>query len=239
MRLAVVSDIHGNLSALEAVVADLGRMAPDLVLHGGDLADGGSSPAAVIDRVRELGWQGVLGNTDEMLVRPQALGEAIGGKPGLERCFEALAEMAEVSREVLGDERLAWLSRLPPQERRGDLVLLHGSPATPWAAPPPEADDDQLSTTYSPLQGQVVIHGHIHRPYVRRVGGMTVANSGSVGLPYDGDRRAAYLLVDDDGFTIRGVEYNVAAEVRRLRTGPMPHSAWVIRQLERAAFELP
>ena len=69
MRVAIVSDVHGNLTALDAVVADVERRAPDVVLHGGDLALMGAQPAAVIDRVRELGWPGVVGNTDEALWR--------------------------------------------------------------------------------------------------------------------------------------------------------------------------
>ncbi|MFZ0593690.1 MAG: metallophosphoesterase, partial [Bryobacteraceae bacterium] len=67
MRIAIVSDIHGNRTALEAVIADLRQMSPDLTFHGGDLAHGGASPAETVDRIRDLGWQGVLGNTDEML----------------------------------------------------------------------------------------------------------------------------------------------------------------------------
>ena len=70
MRIAVVSDIHGNRTALEAVLKDLRLTAPDLILHGGDLADGGSSPVEIVDRVRDLGWKGVVGNTDEMLSTP-------------------------------------------------------------------------------------------------------------------------------------------------------------------------
>jgi predicted phosphodiesterase len=67
MRIAVVSDIHGNLTAFEAVLQNLRESAPDLVLHGGDLADGGARPVEVIDSIRSLGWQGVVGNTDEVL----------------------------------------------------------------------------------------------------------------------------------------------------------------------------
>jgi predicted phosphodiesterase len=67
MRIAIVSDIHGNLTALEAVVADINRAMPDFVLHGGDLVAGGSQPAEVIDLISQLGWSGVIGNTDEML----------------------------------------------------------------------------------------------------------------------------------------------------------------------------
>ena len=78
MRLAIVSDIHGNLSALEAVLTDLDACSPDLILHGGDLAAGGARPREVVDRVRGLGWKGVLGNTDEMLYKPEALAEVAG-----------------------------------------------------------------------------------------------------------------------------------------------------------------
>ncbi len=72
-RVAILSDIHGNLTAFEAVVADIQRLSPDLLLHGGDLADGGSAPSVIVDRIREFGWQGVLGNTDETLFVPNRL----------------------------------------------------------------------------------------------------------------------------------------------------------------------
>jgi 3',5'-cyclic AMP phosphodiesterase CpdA len=75
MRIAVVSDIHGNRTAFEAVLADLRQTAPDLILQGGDLADSGSSPVEIVDRIRDLGWPGVVGNTDEMLFRPESLDE--------------------------------------------------------------------------------------------------------------------------------------------------------------------
>ena len=64
MRLAVLSDIHGNLAALEAVLADLKAMSVDLVVHGGDLVANGARPAQVVDIIRELSWPGVCGNTD-------------------------------------------------------------------------------------------------------------------------------------------------------------------------------
>ncbi len=75
MRIAIVSDIHGNRTAFDAVLKDLRETAPDLILHGGDLADMGASPAEIVDRIRDLGWNGVLGNTDEMHARPESLEE--------------------------------------------------------------------------------------------------------------------------------------------------------------------
>ena len=89
MRIAVVSDIHANLTALEAVVADLERQRPDLVVQGGDLISGGSRPAEVIDRVRDLNWPGVHGNTDEMVWAPDRLETALQA-PAFTRMREAL-----------------------------------------------------------------------------------------------------------------------------------------------------
>ena len=72
MRIAILSDIHGDRTAFEAVLADLQQTSPDLILRGGDLADAGASPVEIVDRIRDLGWQGVVGNTDEMLFRPES-----------------------------------------------------------------------------------------------------------------------------------------------------------------------
>ena len=73
MRIAIVSDIHGNRTAFEAVLADLRNTSPDVVLHGGDLAGPGAGPVEVVDQIRDLGWSGVVGNTDELLFRPESL----------------------------------------------------------------------------------------------------------------------------------------------------------------------
>ena len=83
MRIAIVADIHGNLTAFEAVAADLRQVSPDLILHGGDLADMGAHPVEIVDRIRELGWQGVVGNTDEMLFRAESLAEFAKQSPNL------------------------------------------------------------------------------------------------------------------------------------------------------------
>src|SRR5580700_10874214 len=128
MRIAIVSDIHGNRTAFEAVLADLREMSPDLILHGGDLADGGSSPVGILDRIRDLGWPGVAGNTDEMLFRPESLNEHVPGIPQLQA-------MAEFSREALGEERIAWLRDLPRVHLTEDLALVHAGPRSLWRSP--------------------------------------------------------------------------------------------------------
>src|SRR6266852_7397993 len=98
MRIAIVSDIHGNRTAFEAVLADLRQTSPDLILHGGDLADSGASPVYIVDRIRDLGWQGVVGNTDEMLFNPQSLKEFADQSPTMQSLFAVIEEMATVTR---------------------------------------------------------------------------------------------------------------------------------------------
>jgi putative phosphoesterase len=239
MRTAIVSDIHGNRTAFEAVLADLGQTSPDLILHGGDLGDNGSSPAEVVDRIRDLGWQGVAGNTDEMLFDPQSLTRFASGLPHLKSLFDAIEEMAASAREIMGEERLAWLRALPRAQVYEHFALVHATPGTAWRAPMDSAADGDLESAYGPLGRPVVVYGHIHRPYIRKVSGVVVANSGSVGLPHDGDRRASYLLLDDGQLSIRRVEYDVDRELKALRNSRMPHADWVARILESATPQMP
>jgi len=239
MRIAIVSDVHGNLAAFEAVLADLRETAPDLILHGGDLPHGGSSPAEVVDRIRDLGWPGVLGNTDEMLFCPQSLEEFASQLPHLQSIWDATREMAAWTCEALGEERIAWLRGLPRVQVHGQMALVHASPASTWRSPSAEASDAELESAYSPLSRPIAVYGHIHCSYIRKLPSLTVVNSGSVSLPHDGDRRAAYLLLDDSTPTIRRVEYDVYREVDALHASRVPHADWIARILETARPQMP
>lgn len=239
MRIAVVSDIHGNRTAFEAVLDDLQQMAPDLIFHGGDLADSGSSPAEIVDRIRELGWPGVVGNTDEMLFSPAKLNAFASKLPQLQSMFAAIEEMAAASRAILGDERLTWLGTLPLVHSHGPVALVHGSPGDPWRAPAADASDTEMQTTYRPLAHPVAVYAHIHRSCIRSVPGMIIANTGSVSLSYDGDSRAAYLLLDDGEPAIRRVTYDLERETKALAQCGLPHAAWVARMLRSGTFQMP
>ena len=163
MRIAIVSDIHGNRTAFESVLGDLRQTSPDLILHGGDLADSGSSPAEIVDHVRDLGWQGVVGNTDEMLFRPQSLEEFAGQSPNLQPLLGAIQSMAAATCEALGEERLAWLRGLPRIQIHRPMVLVHASLESPWRAPTPEASDAELELVYEPLGQPIAVYAHVHR----------------------------------------------------------------------------
>ncbi len=240
MQVAIVSDVHGNLTAFDAVLADIERRAPDLVLHGGDLALMGAQPAEVIDRVRELGWPGVVGNTDEVLWRPQEQlrQEELAPKLGtpLRLIFN---EYAPATLELLGEERVTWLRGLPAQQRLGDLVLVHAAPDDLWRAPMPDAEDDELSAIYEPLDAATAVYGHIHRPFTRTLTQLTVANSGSVGMPWDGDPRASYLLVDDGRPHLVRVEYDVEREAAQLLDRGYPDAPRLVEMRRRGVFVRP
>jgi hypothetical protein len=211
------------MTALEAVVMDIERRGADRVLQGGDLALGGCQPAEVIDRVRELGWEGIVGNTDELLWRPEEREVQERNAPKLGDLLRVLFEdYSPATRELIGDERIEWLRRLPAEHREGDLVILHASPGDLWRAPLPDAEDSVLAATYESCQAQMVVYGHIHRPYVRRVGALTVANSGSVGSPFDADPRASYLLVDGSAVEVIRVEYDIEREISLLLGSDYP-----------------
>ena len=95
----------------------------------------------------------------------------------------------------------------------------------------PNAGDDELRNTYSSLGAPLVVYGHIHRPYIRHLHDMTVANTGSVSQSYDGDTRASYLVIDGEELTIRRVEYDVQSEAEELLRSGLPHAGWMARIL--------
>jgi predicted phosphodiesterase len=239
MRIAIVSDIHGNRTAFEAVLADLRQTSPDLIFHGGDLPHGGSSPAGIVDQIRDLGWQGVVGNTDEMLFRPASLTEFAGQTPPMQPLLATIQEMAAATCEALGEERIAWLGGLPRVQIHGPIALVHASRESTWKSPGIDASDAELESAYGPLGQPIAVYGHIHVPYIRSVSGMTVVNTGSISLSYDGDRRAAYLLLDESKPEIRRVEYDVDREIRALFDCGLPHASWIAKTLASASPQMP
>ena len=117
--------------------------------------------------------------------------------------------------------------------------MVHARPGELWQAPPPEAEDAELSATYGGSDASIAVYGHIHRPFVRSVDQLTVANSGGAGMSYDGDPRASYVLIDDGAPTVRRVEYDIEAEVRELKRRSHPHADWLGSILRTGTFSMP
>jgi putative phosphoesterase len=239
VRIAVVSDVHGNLRAFDAVLKDLKEVAPDVVVHGGDLAANGAHPAEIIDHIRSLGWPGVCGNTDEMLWVPERLAQMAVQYPKLAAIFRSFEQMVPAIQAEIGTERISWLESLPRRHSVEGITVIHASPDDLWRAPLEKASDTDLESTYRTLGSPVVIYGHIHRPYVRELTGMKVANTGSVSLSYDGDPRASYLVVDGKDIALRRVDYDRQSEANDLLHSGVPHAEWLSRILLAGRYVAP
>jgi len=240
VRTAVVSDVHGNLAALEAVIADVRRAAPDLVVHGGDAAVLGARPAEVVDRLRELGWPGVAGNTDELLWDPAVRARQERRAPRLRDWLGVLfGTLGPWAAERLGDDRIAWLRAQPPEWRLEGTRVVHASPGDLWRAPMPGAGDGELAAVYGAAGVRAAVYGHVHRPYVRAMDGLTVANAGSAGLPWDGDPRASYVLLDGGVAEVRRVEYDLGRARRDLDDAGFPLAGWLAAVQREARFTRP
>lgn len=214
MRIAIVSDIHGNLPALEAVVADIRREAPDQIWCGGDIAWGGPWARECIQMVRGGGWTTVRGNTDIWITGdPQTIDDPARRA--------RLQEMADA--HALDQDDVDWLLSLPlGHSGAGSILLVHGTPETPFDAPGPDAP----AASFEPYEGAaaIVVYGHVHEAFTRRLtGGTIVCNSGSVGMPKDAPT-ASYLLLDQSAadWTLRHrrVAFDrAAAEAQGRQTG--------------------
>ncbi|MGH2694885.1 MAG: metallophosphoesterase family protein [Actinomycetota bacterium] len=211
MRIGVISDIHGNLVALEAVLRDLEAQSPDEIWCGGDLAWGGPWGRECIERVRSEGWITVKGNTDVWVTGdPQTIEN--------QEDRAALAGIAEAHN--ISADHAQWLLNLPlGHSAPGSILLVHGTPESPFVAPEPDAPAAEFANYEG--RARVVVYGHVHVAFVRQlVEGTIVCNPGSVGMPKDSDL-ASYLLIDVQGadvsFTHRRVAYDRTAAVDRAR----------------------
>lgn len=221
MRLAVLADIHGNLPALEAVVADLDRYAPDAVVLAGDQVNRCPWSAEVLDLIEDRGWPAVAGNHDWIV--------SVLGTPASPRIFEDRVRYADFwhTWASLSPHHFETLTTLPfarvlHYDDGPPIHLLHGLKDNPFAGFTAEMSDTHMADLLGEIAEPVVISAHTHASLARRVGTQQVFNPGSVGMPYNGDPRAQYLLLDGDGSqwqpTFRQVEYD-RAHVRQAFLG--------------------
>jgi diadenosine tetraphosphatase ApaH/serine/threonine PP2A family protein phosphatase len=231
VRVAVVSDIHGNLHALEAVLAEIGRESPDEVWCLGDVVGYGPRPNECCALVRERADLVLCGNHDLAVI----------GALDLEEFSGDAARAARWTRDVLEDENREWLATLQPTGKRDGAELFHASPRDPvWDYVLSEQVALQsLRLTEAPI----VLVGHSHVALALSTSGADIAgglapggtevdvggrrwlfNPGSVGQPRDGDPQAAWLLVDFPGNRagFRRVAYDVEATQAEIRTAGLP-----------------
>jgi putative phosphoesterase len=180
VAVAALYDIHGNLTALEAVLAEV----PDdaTIVVGGDICAGGEQPSETLARLRGLGdrvrW--VRGNADRELSR---------GEEGL-----AQPEFLEQARMSLTDEEIAFLHDLPPTQRIGEVLYCHASPRNDVDIFTERTPEERIAFLFAGLDVPTVVCGHTHSQYERTIAGVRVVNAGSVGMPYEKEPGAYWLL---------------------------------------------
>jgi predicted phosphodiesterase len=208
--LALLYDIHGNLPALEAVLDDAAGRGVDRWLLGGDMAPFGAWPAETVQRLRDLeNAEWIRGNTERWMVDPIP-------------AVEPMAVAVQAARDALGYAVADELGALPESAALGDTVRAwHGSPVSDVQSflPEPGEDEDELLIGVTDSR---LYFGHTHLQFRRTAEGpngpVELVNPGSVGMPFDGDHRAAYALLHEDG-TIehRRVAYDHASVPAALR----------------------
>jgi diadenosine tetraphosphatase ApaH/serine/threonine PP2A family protein phosphatase len=182
-----------------------------------------------------------MGNTDEMLVQPDSLEEFARQSSAPPSLWNVIRQIASATRSSLGEERLAWLSKLPLVRTQADFALVHATPESCWQTPPTEATDAELKKLYGSLGRPIVIFGHTHWPFIRGIAGQPrlLINTGSVGLSYDGDPRASYLILDQNVPSIRRVDYDVDRELKALASCGLPGAEWTAAMLRKSSPQMP
>jgi len=212
-RLAILSDVHGNALALQAVRTGIRAARPDQVAVAGDLVMNGPDPAATVDLLREMEGDGALiisGNTDVAVADFDYSAAFPWMADGVPEAFRAAAEWAH---DALGDERVAWLRRLPAERRihtddGGMALVCHASPGSQTAGFDPALDPNVIVERVSRTDARVIACGHTHLPEVRDLGWKIIVNAGSAGYVFDGDPTASWAMIDMVG-------ENVTAEIKR------------------------
>lgn len=226
MRLAVISDTHGNATALEAVIHDLKDQSPDALVFLGDVVMRGPQPSECIHMVKSLKPLAVIrGNYDDKFTRfPEP-----GWVPSNYK-QELVLRAYEYDCERIGKEDQEWLANLPVELscefEEVSTEMYHAGPNTLVNIVYPWASLDELDLTYKHENTKLVLYGHVHHAYVRRGKGRLHVNCGSVGLPFDGDNRASYAIVDfkkrDIAVQLRRVSYDIESAIAIAKARSMP-----------------
>lgn len=243
MRVALISDIHGNTVALDAVLNDMSPDRPDVILCLGDIAAGGPDPGGAVDRIAELGCIAVQGNTDAGMVDmpawwrdPASIGVPAPALPGLEVSVWSAGQLSHEQRDNLG--ALPGIA-LVEFGNAGEILAFHGSPRSADEIITATTPAEELDAMLDGATASLLVGGHTHVPLVRRHGYQTLLNPGSVGMPfaeygYAGGvavlPHAAYAMATtasgEVNIELRQVSVDGTALMARLADSGMPHAEW-------------
>ena len=225
--LALLYDIHGNLPALEAVIGDAEQSGAQRYLLGGDYALFGPWPEETVQRLRALDAVWIRGNGERWSARPADAPDD-----------EVVQAAIGACREMLGEETVEELAALPEAYVDGHARYCHGSPVSDVRSFFPEPADDEPDLLGDAIEPRLVF-GHTHLQFRREsvLGGLELVNPGSVGMPFDGDTRAAYALVADGGeIELRRVAYEHEESAEAARERLPGFGETIARRISQAAF---
>ncbi|GAE25012.1 serine/threonine protein phosphatase [Halalkalibacter wakoensis JCM 9140] len=226
MRIAFLSDIHGNATALEAVLRDIQSQRVDRICFLGDLCFRGPEPKRVLDIVRSLDADVIKGNADEWLVRGIQKGEVP------DHALEIMQQERDWTLQRLTEEDITYLKELPTElvlEDGLDSIVhaFHATPNSLFDVVLPDDTEEIENTIMLRDDADLYVYGHIHHPFIRSLHGKNVVNTGSVGMPFDGHPLASYLVAEiEEGrhrLHLNRVPYNREHVVEIYKQGGYPN----------------
>ncbi|MBP1995567.1 metallophosphoesterase family protein [Paenibacillus eucommiae] len=227
MRVAFISDIHGNAVALDAVLADIQNKQIDQIYVLGDLCYRGPEPRRSLDTIRTLDTKVIKGNADEWVVRGVREGEVP------DKALVLMNSEREWTVSQLDPADLDYLKDLPTElhlEIEGvSISAYHATPESLFEIVPGSSEDAVLQAKLmSAADSTIYVYAHIHKPFIRYIGGKVLINIGSVGLPFDGLAKASYAIVEVDhkriSTSIERVAYDIEKVVQLYQEVNYPNS---------------
>ncbi len=233
-RVAAIYDVHGNLPALEAVLADLQSVNPDLIVVGGDVV-AGPMPAEVMDRLMALGdsIRFVRGNADREVLAAYDAGLYVDlvnvADPAERVAAYAASKIDREHRDLLA----SFAERLIVEiEGLGQVLFCHGSPRSDEEIVTTATTEGRLQGILTGVDQGLIVCGHTHAQFDRRVGAKRMVNAGSVGMPYQGKPVGAFwLLLGVGGISLRRSDYDLDRTVRQIRATGYPDAEYMVEIL--------
>jgi putative phosphoesterase len=223
MRVAAIYDIHGNEPALEAVLSDIQKEQPDLIVVGGDIVSG-PLPRATLERLLQLGDQvrALCGNADREVVA------AFDGVPFGEQLPPEVREATHWTARQLDSSHRDFLANLPAQltiaiDGLGEVLFCHATPRNDEEIFTQASPEERLRLFFAGVRQQIVVCGHTHMQFERSLDALRIVNAGSVGMPY-ADQPGAYWLLLGPDITFRHTSYDLAKSAARISVSGYPGS---------------
>ena len=223
MKIAALYDIHGNVSALEAVLREIAADQVDALVIGGDVV-WGPHPSAALERLTELALPVtfIRGNADR-----EVCDEVVSDGPGGNAETDAISQVTEWCRHELSERQRNWvrsqsLSATFDVEGLGGTLFCHGSPRSDEEIVTTATPEQRFLEALSDVRHATVVCGHTHMQFDRTVQGRRMINAGSVGMPYEGEQGAYWALLGP-GVQFRRTHYDIGEATRRMRVSGCPH----------------